>query len=322
VLLEIADLVTEFATSRGVLRAVDHVSLTLERGEVLGLVGESGSGKSVIAQSIMRLIEPPGRIAGGRIMFDGTDLLGVARPAMRRLRGARIAMIFQDPTSTLNPVLTVGEQVAELLRHHTQLGRAGMRARVVEMLERVGIADAASRYHAYPHELSGGMQQRAVIACALIMHPELVIADEPTTALDVTVQAQILDVLRRLKESECNTAILLITHDLGVVAQMCERVAVIYAGRIVETAWTPEILGRPRHPYTAGLVASIPRLGMAPGALQPIPGVIADPLDLPGGCAFHPRCQMAMPRCAAEVPPLTVFPDGGSVACHLAQPLP
>jgi oligopeptide/dipeptide ABC transporter ATP-binding protein len=322
VLLEMSDLVTEFATSRGVLRAVDHVSLTLERGEVLGLVGESGSGKSVIAQSIMGLIEPPGRIAGGRITFDGQDLLRSSRAALRRLRGARIAMVFQDPTSTLNPVLTVGEQVAELLRHHTRLGRAERRAGVIAMLERVGIADAAARYHAYPHELSGGMQQRVIIACALILHPELVIADEPTTALDVTVQAQILDVLRRLKQSERNTAILLITHDIGVVAQMCERVAVIYAGSIVETAPTRAILHRPRHPYTTGLIASIPRPGMAPGALRPIPGVIADSFDRPGGCAFHPRCRRAMPCCAVEPPPLRTFADGSSVACHLTEVAP
>jgi oligopeptide/dipeptide ABC transporter ATP-binding protein len=319
VLLEIAELVTEFPTSRGVLRAVDRASLTLARGEVLGLVGESGSGKSAIAQSIMGLVEPPGRVAGGRITFDGLDLLRASPAALRRLRGARMAMIFQDPTSTLNPVLTVGEQVAELLRCHARLGRRAARARVVAMLHSVGIADAAARYHAYPHELSGGMQQRIVIACALILHPDLVIADEPTTALDVTVQAQILDLLRRLKQGERNTAILLISHDLGVVAQMCERVAVIYAGRIVETATLREILERPRHPYTAGLIASIPRLGMAPGALQPIPGTIADPLDLPSGCAFHPRCTQALPRCAAERPATVMLAGGVSVACHLAE---
>jgi oligopeptide/dipeptide ABC transporter ATP-binding protein len=318
-LLEVDNLVTEFATRAGTVRAVDAASLALDRGEVLGLVGESGSGKSAIAQSIMGLIEPPGRVAAGRILFDGVDLLRQRPAALRRIRGARIGMIFQDPTSTLNPVMPIGRQIGEVLRAHRRLGRRAVRAQVVAMLERVGIAEARARLGLYPHEMSGGMQQRVIIACALILHPELVIADEPTTALDVTVQAQILDMLRRLKESERGTAILLITHDLGVVSQMCARVAVIYAGRIVEVADTREILARPRHPYTRGLIASIPRLGMAAAALQPIPGAPVDPTAPPGGCRFHPRCPRAEARCRGERPALRRIAAGALVACHFAE---
>jgi oligopeptide/dipeptide ABC transporter ATP-binding protein len=318
-LLEIDNLVTEFATKAGMVRAVDHASLSLDRGEVLGLVGESGSGKSAIAQSIMGLIEPPGRIAEGRIVFDGIDLLRQRPAALRHIRGARIAMIFQDPNSTLNPVLPIGRQIGEVLRAHRRLGRREVRTQVTAMLERVGIADARARLRNFPHEISGGMQQRVVIACALILRPELVIADEPTTALDVTVQAQILDVLRRLKESERGTAILLITHDLGVVAQMCARVAVIYAGRIIEVALTREILAHPRHPYTRGLINSIPRTGMAAEALQPIPGALVDPTNLPSGCRFHPRCARAEARCRTERPALRRLASGAMVACHFAE---
>ncbi|MFO1060364.1 MAG: ABC transporter ATP-binding protein [Dongiaceae bacterium] len=318
-LLEVEDLVTEFRTRAGALRAVDRVSFGLERGETLGIVGESGSGKSAIAQSIMRLVQPPGRVAGGRIRLDGEDLLALPEAAMRRLRGARIAMIFQDPTSTLNPVLTVGEQIAELLRCHRGLGRRAARAEGVAMLERVGIPAADTRYDSFPHELSGGMQQRVIIACALVLHPELVIADEPTTALDVTVQAQILDLLRRLQESERGTAIILITHNLGIVAELCERVAVVYAGRIVEIGPVRRILEAPRHPYTAGLIASIPRLDGGEGELQPIPGTVADPLRPPPGCRFHPRCPRAFERCRSEAPAAHAQPDG-AVACHLYDP--
>jgi oligopeptide/dipeptide ABC transporter ATP-binding protein len=267
----------------------------------------------------MGLIEPPGRIAEGRILFDGVDLLRQSPAALRRIRGARIAMIFQDPTATLNPVLPVGRQIGEVLRYHRRLGRRAAREQVVAMLDRVGIADARARLRLYPHEMSGGMQQRVIIACALILHPELVIADEPTTALDVTVQAQILDLLRRLKESERGTAILLITHDLGVVAQMCERVAVIYAGSIVEVAGTREILERPRHPYTRGLIGSIPRIGMAADALRPIPGALVDPTAPPNGCRFHPRCGRAEPRCRVERPALRRINAGVMAACHFAE---
>ena len=318
-LLEVDDLVTEFSTRAGVIRAVDHASLSLDRGEVLGIVGESGSGKSAIAHSIMGLIEPPGRVVHGRILFDGVDLLRQNQNWLRRIRGARIAMIFQDPTATLNPVLPIGRQIAEVLHYHRRLGHRAAREQAVAMLERVGIADARARLRLYPHEMSGGMQQRVIIACALILHPELVIADEPTTALDVTVQAQILDVLRRLRESERGTSILLITHDLGVVAQMCERVAVIYAGSIVEVGSTREILARPRHPYTRGLMDAIPRIGMEAGALQPIPGALEDLAGSHGGCRFHPRCGRAEARCRMERPVLRHIHMGVMAACHFAE---
>jgi oligopeptide/dipeptide ABC transporter ATP-binding protein len=238
---------------------------------------------------------------------------------MRRIRGARISMIFQDPTSTLNPVLPIGEQIAELLRHHGGARGRQARDRVIEMLELVGIPEAARRYRSYPHELSGGMQQRVIIACALILHPELVIADEPTTALDVTVQAQILDLLRRLQASERGTAILLISHDLGVVAQLCERICVVYAGQVVESGTTGQVLDRPAHPYTKGLIASIPRMAAGRDDLEPIPGTVADPIDPPPGCRFHPRCRWAVERCRIERPALRPLQDGRLAACHLAE---
>jgi len=321
-LLEIDGLTTEFATRRGPLQAVDGVGFALDRGGALGIVGESGSGKSAIAQSIMRLIAPPGRIVAGRILFDGEDLLAQPEAAMRRVRGARISMIFQDPTSTLNPVLPIGEQIAELLRYHDAVRGRKARDRVIEMLELVGIPEAGRRYRSYPHELSGGMQQRVIIACALILHPELVIADEPTTALDVTVQAQILDLLRRLQASERGTAILLISHDLGVVAQLCERICVVYAGQVVEIGTTGQVLDRPAHPYTIGLIASIPRMAAERDDLEPIPGAVADPIAPPPGCRFHPRCRWAIARCRIERPALRALPDGRLAACHLAETLP
>ena len=321
-LLEIDGLTTEFATRRGPLQAVDGVGFGLDRGGALGIVGESGSGKSAIAQSIMRLIAPPGRIVAGRILFDGEDLLAQPEAAMRRIRGARISMIFQDPTSTLNPVLPIGEQIAELLRYHGAARGRKARDRVIEMLELVGIPEAGRRYRSYPHELSGGMQQRVIIACALILHPELVIADEPTTALDVTVQAQILDLLRRLQASERGTAILLISHDLGVVAQLCERICVVYAGQVAEIGTTGQVLDRPAHPYTMGLIASIPRMAAERDELEPIPGAVADPIAPPPGCRFHPRCRWAIARCRIERPALRPLRDGRLAACHLAETLP
>jgi oligopeptide/dipeptide ABC transporter ATP-binding protein len=318
-LLEVENLVTHYGTKRGTVQAVDGVSFTVSRGEALGIVGESGSGKSAIAQSIMRLIEPPGRIVSGQIRLDGEDLLAKSPAEMRGLRGARISMIFQDPSSTLNPVLPIGEQIGELLRHHGGPTGRKAQARIVEMLDLVGIPEAAKRCRSYPHELSGGMQQRVIIACALILHPELVIADEPTTALDVTVQAQILELLRRLQASERNTAIILITHALGVVAQMCERICVVYGGNIVESGTTQQILEAPKHPYTVGLMASIPRLGAERQELEPIPGVVADPVRPPSGCKFHPRCRHVMARCRVERPALLPQADGRSVACHLFE---
>jgi oligopeptide/dipeptide ABC transporter ATP-binding protein len=317
-LLSVENLVTRFPTKRGRLTAVDGVSLTLERRETLGLVGESGSGKSVLGLSLMRLVQPPGRIEAGSIRFAGTSLLDLDDEAMRRLRGQRLAMIFQDPTATLNPVLTIGEQIGEVLRWHLpSIGPAELRQRVVAMLDRVGIPNAGQRFGDYPHEFSGGMQQRVIIAAALILNPALVIADEPTTALDVTVQAQILDLLRRLKDGEPETAIILVSHDLGVVGEMCERIAVMYAGNLVEVAPADDILDDPKHPYTVGLIASIPRLDRDVGALNPIPGRLADPVTPPSGCKFHPRCAHAFERCRVERPMLNTLSPGRQVACHL-----
>ena len=317
-LLEITDLVTRFPTKRGRLTAVDGVTLTLERRQTLGLVGESGSGKSVLGLSVMRLVQPPGRIDQGSIRFDGQSLLDLDAEEMRRLRGQRLAMIFQDPTATLNPVLTIGEQIAEVLRWHVPgTGSAEMRDRVIDMLDRVGIPNAGQRYGNYPHEFSGGMQQRVIIAAALILNPALVIADEPTTALDVTVQAQILDLLRRLKDGEPETSIILVSHDLGVVGEMCERVAVMYAGNLVEVAPVDDILDDPKHPYTVGLIASIPRIDREAGMLRPIPGRLADPVSPPPGCKFHPRCAHAQDRCRIERPKLKALTASRQVACHL-----
>ena len=316
-LLNVRDLSVHYATRRGALRAVDGVSLTVVPGEAVGLVGESGCGKSTLGQAIMGLIEPPGRVVAGSVVFEGEDLLAKSPAEMRRIRGARISMIFQDPGATLNPLLTVGEQIAELLRHHTDMGKAAARERVLEMLAQVGISQPATRYHSYPHEFSGGMQQRVIIACALILEARLVIADEPTTALDVTIQAQILDLLQRLQDSAANAAIILVSHDLGVVAQMCDRVAVMYAGSIVEMASIDRVLEEPRHPYSVGLIASIPRHDADRQELSPIPGFVADPIDPPSGCKFHPRCSSAHDRCRIELPKLLPLDDGTSVACHL-----
>ena len=317
VLLEVDDLVTHFHTKRGVVKAVDHVSLSVARGETVGLVGESGCGKSATGQSIMRLIEPPGQIVGGRILFEGADLLEKTDEEVRQIRGSRITMIFQDPTTTLNPVFPVGEQIAEVFRYHTDIAPKEAKERVIDMLAQVGIPRPAERYADYPHEFSGGMQQRVIIACALILHPALIIADEPTTALDVTVQAQILSLLNDLQASASNTAVILISHDLGVVAQMCERVCVMYAGNIIEVAGTDRILDDPNHPYTVGLIRSIPRLDADQQHLAPIPGSVADPIDPPSGCKFHPRCPHAFARCGAERPLLRPLPNGHQVACHL-----
>ena len=316
-LLEITGLATHYPTARGVVRAVDGVDLTLGEAQTLGLVGESGCGKSALGLSIMGLIEPPGRIAAGRILFRGEDLLAKPPRALRRLRGRHISMIFQDPAATLDPVICIGEQIAEIVRHHTPLGRAEIRELVVETLHRVGIPQPERRYRNYPHEFSGGMQQRVVIACALILGPALVIADEPTTALDVTVQAQILDLIAELQAGETGTAVLMVSHDFGVIAETCERVAVMYAGNIVETAATAIVLDAPRHPYTAGLIASIPRPELDQQELSPIPGTVADPVAPPAGCKFHPRCPRAFDRCRIERPQLRETDRDIAVACHL-----
>lgn len=316
-LLEIKDLVTHYRTRRGDVRAVDGVSLTVARGEAVGIVGESGCGKSALGQSVMRLIQPPGRIVSGTIRFDGRDIRALNQSQMRKLRGRAISMIFQDPTATLDPVQRIGDQIAELLEFHKSLSRAETRRQVVDMLEQVGIPQPSSRYNSYPHEFSGGMQQRVIIAAALILQPLLVIADEPTTALDVTVQAQILDLLARFQIGHSNMAIILVSHDLGVVSQVCEKVCVMYAGGVVEIASTEAMLSRPKHPYTVGLINSMPRLDVEGQTLSPIPGAVPDPIAPPAGCRFHPRCPHAHDRCFAERPQLQHLDGGQQVACHL-----
>jgi peptide/nickel transport system ATP-binding protein len=315
-LLTVRDLVTEFGTARGALRAVDGASIEVGRGETVGLVGESGCGKTAMGLSILRLIEPPGRIVGGSIRLEGDDLLAKNDREMRRLRGRKLSMIFQDPTSTLNPVVPIGKQIAELARTHLGASRREARRLAIDMLAAVGIPSPAQRYSSYPHELSGGMQQRVIIACALLLHPALVVADEPTTALDVTVQGQILDLLARLASGKSGTAVVLISHDLGVVAETCARVYVMYCGKVVESGPTARILAEPLHPYTQGLLASIPKIDGNARALEPIPGMVADPLTPPPGCRFHPRCPHAMERCRADVPMLRDH-GGRAVACHL-----
>ncbi len=289
-LLEVRRLKTYFYTQDGVVKAVDGVDFSVRRGEVLGLVGESGCGKSVTSLSVLRLIGQPGRIVEGEIIFDGQDLLRLPESEMVHVRGNRISMIFQQPQSALNPVYRVGGQIAEVLEIHKNLKREAGGRRAVELLQMVGIPDADQRAQAFPHELSGGMAQRVMIAMALACAPELLIADEPTTALDVTIQAQILDLMRDLR-SKTDTAIVLITHDLGVIAEMAERVAVMYAGRIVEEAEVETLFAHPLHPYTQGLIGSIPVLGDVQNRLEVIPGTVPNLVDLPPGCRFAPRCK-------------------------------
>ena len=306
-LLEIRDLRVAF----GAAMPVDGVGLTLEAGRTLGLVGESGCGKTLTALSILRLVPAPGRIAGGSIRFDGGELIDLDEPAMRALRGRAIGMVFQEPMTALNPVLTVGAQVAEAVTLHERVGRAAARARAVEMLRLVEIPDAEPRADAYPHQLSGGMRQRVMLAVALACRPALLIADEPTTALDVTIQAQILDLLGSLQR-QLGMAILLVTHDLGVVAERADAVAIMYAGRVVESGPAAVVLGAPQHPYTRGLLASLP--DGRRGRLAAIPGTVPDPLHLPGGCRFRDRCAEAIAACADAEPPLRAVGDR-RVAC-------
>ena len=315
-LLSVRDLSVSFRTPRGTVRAVESLSFDLQSGETLAIVGESGSGKSVTALSLLRLIpDPPGRIDSGEILFEGRDLLKLDDAGIRAIRGDRIAMIFQEPMSSLNPVLTVGTQVGEPIRLHRRESWAVALEQVKTLLEKVSIPDAASRLNAYPHQFSGGMRQRVMIAMALACAPQLIIADEPTTALDVTVQAQILAILKQITR-EVNSALILITHDLGVVARYADRVAVMYGGRIVETAPARELYARPRHPYTRGLMDSIPRLDDASDKrLVPIDGQPPDLARLPPGCAFAPRCRHAVERCRAERPALAQAGENHYKAC-------
>ena len=314
-LLRVLDLRTSFFTSDGEVRAVDGVTLDIEEGQTVGLVGESGSGKSVTALSVIRLLAGgTGRIVGGEVLFGGRNLTAVSEDEMRQIRGNEISMIFQEPMTSLNPVMSIGDQIAETIRLHRKATKRQARERAVEMLRLVKIPEPEKRARAYPHELSGGQRQRVMIAIALACTPKLLIADEPTTALDVTIQAQILELIGEL-QARLGMAVLLITHDLGVVAERTNRVAVMYAGKIVEHAAPDAIFKQPLHPYTAGLINSMPGLGAPKRRLQAIPGMVPSPLDWPSGCHFRDRCGRADSRCAATHPPLLERAPGHWVAC-------
>ena len=321
--LEIDDLATHFFTEDGVVKAVDGVTFELEEGETLGLVGESGCGKSVSALSIMRLVpDPPGRTVRGEVKLEGRDLLQLGDAEMRGVRGNRIGMIFQEPMTSLNPVLTIERQLTETLELHLKMSKGQARQRALELLDMVGIPDAARRLKDYPHHLSGGMRQRVMIAMAISCNPKLIIADEPTTALDVTIQAQILELMQALTR-DTGTALIIITHNLGVVARYAGRVAVMYAGKIIETGSARQIYGDPRHPYTLGLLTSVPRLDAKTDVrLDPIEGMPPDLVDLQPGCSFAPRCKYAIERCRQETPPLALVSDGHASACWRAEELP
>ena len=321
-LLEVKNLQTQFLTSAGVVRAVDGVSYDINEGETVALVGESGCGKSVSALSIMRLVaEPAGRIVGGEILFKGRDLLKLTEEEMRDVRGRDITMIFQEPMTSLNPVLSIGRQLTEGLEIHLGMNQKAAQARAVELLGLVGIPDPQRRLTQYPHQFSGGMRQRMMVAMALACNPKLILADEPTTALDVTIQAQILELLQDLSR-RLGVAMLIITHNLGVVARYADRVNVMYAGKIIEMGDAQQIYHNPQHPYTLGLLASVPRMDQARGArLVPIEGQPPDLTRLDAGCAFRPRCRFAIDRCAAEFPPLEAVEDGHLSACWRADEL-
>jgi len=322
VLLELQGVRTYFTTDEGVAKAVDGVDYELLEGETLGLVGESGCGKSVTALSIMGLIpDPPGKTVGGRILFKGRDLLQVTPAELRRIRGNEIAMIFQEPMTALNPVFTVGNQIAEAVRLHQGLDREAARQRAIEMLDLVGIGNPEDRVDSYPHQLSGGMRQRVMIAMAMSCDPALLIADEPTTALDVTVQAQILELIRDLQQ-KTGMSVLLITHDLGVVAEVADHVAVMYAGKVIEYAGVEELFERPRHPYTIGLFRSLPDLAAPGERLHTIPGTVPSAFRFPSGCRFRTRCPLAAERCADEEPELARVEDSmekHTAACHFLE---
>ncbi|MGI6149246.1 MAG: ABC transporter ATP-binding protein [Firmicutes bacterium] len=314
-LLSVRDLRTYFYTEDGVVPAVDGISFDLERGGTLGIVGESGCGKSVTSLSIMGLIpSPPGKIESGEIIFEGQDLVKLSEAEMRKIRGNEISMIFQEPMTSLNPVFTIGNQIMEAIILHQKLDKASARKKAIEMLSLVGIPSPERRVDEYPHQLSGGMRQRVMIAMALSCNPKLLIADEPTTALDVTIQAQILDLMRELQK-ELGTAIIMITHDLGVIAELVERVVVMYTGVIVESADTKTIFANPQHPYTQGLLGSIPRLDSDVKRLQAIPGTVPTPGNFPQGCGFHPRCPYAKSICEAKRPPAFEVGPGHYSAC-------
>ncbi len=314
-MLEVRALHTYFRTMDGIVRAVDGVSFDIKAGESVGIVGESGSGKSVTSLSIMRLIEPPGWIASGNILFRGKDLASLSEEEMRHVRGDDISMVFQEPMTALNPVYTVGDQVAEVLRVHRKISRKESMNRAVELFKLVGIPAAERRVNDYPHNLSGGMRQRVVIAMALANEPDLLILDEPTTALDVTIQAQILELVKDLRQ-KVNTAVLLITHDIGVISEMSDEVIVMYGGKIMERANVVDIIKDPKHPYTKGLLASVPSIGMSKTRLNVIAGAVPNPLNMPPGCPFAPRCPYVMDICTT-MPELKTIEDGRQVFCWL-----
>jgi oligopeptide transport system ATP-binding protein len=318
-LLEVSDLQTHFFTADGIVRAVNGVSFQMRRAEVLCIVGESGSGKTMTALSIMRLVqEPPGKIVGGRIVYNGIDLLKISEPQMCRIRGKEIGMIFQDPMTALDPLYRIGHQIEEALEWHYQLGKRARREKCIELLRRVGIADAETRVRAYPHQFSGGMIQRVMIAMALSCAPKLLIADEPTTALDVTIETQIVDLIREL-QTETGMAVLYITHNMGLVAKVAHRVAVMYAGTLVETAPSKALFGAPKHPYTIGLLRSVPRPHTPPGEdLPTIDGTPPDLIEMPDACPFAPRCGHVIPRCWEERPRLRDVGPDHRVACVVA----
>jgi peptide/nickel transport system ATP-binding protein len=327
-LLKVDNLAVEFGPRSRPIRAVDGVSFEVPAGAAVGIVGESGSGKSVTSLSILRLVAEPGRIVQGRIEFEGVNLLDLPRSQMPEIRGRDIAMIFQEPMSSLNPVMTVGDQIAEAILLHETMSAEARRRRVIDLLRLVGIPDPAARIHAYPHQFSGGMRQRVMIAMALACNPKLLIADEPTTALDVTIQAQVLELMKKIR-SETNTAILLISHDLGIIADMCERVIVMYAGRVVEDGDVRSIFHRASHPYTRGLLHSIPKLNDDRRRLFQIPGSVPLPGTIQQECPFYSRCSLRVDRCAAEMPPLFRFGEQHTAACwvtaaaaNLEDPLP
>lgn len=315
-LLEIKDLVVQYAVEDGTVRAVDHLNMELGFGETLGFVGETGAGKTTTALAVMRLIESPGRIIQGQILFEGQDLLLKSVDEIRAIRGKKIAMIFQDPMTSLNPNMTVGEQIAEMIMIHEKIGKVQAMEKAEKMLEMVDIQ--AERAKDYPHQFSGGMKQRVVIAIALACNPVLLIADEPTTALDVTIQAQVLALMQELKD-RIGTSMLLITHDLGIVADTCDKVAIMYAGNVVEYADKRALFTQPRHPYTIGLFNSIPDIDGEQEDLQVIKGQMPDPTNLPSGCAFHPRCPAALPRCSQSIPCMIEVDPGHHVSCFLFE---
>ncbi|MHA6530775.1 ABC transporter ATP-binding protein [Paenibacillus sp. BAC0078] len=318
-LLEVSGLATEFVTAAGTIRAVDGISLSVRKGETLGIVGESGCGKSITSLSIMQLLPKRiSRIAAGQIRFEGKDMLQMPAKEVRNIRGNRIAMIFQEPMTSLNPVFKIGRQISESARFHLKLGKKEADERAVEMLRKVGIPRPEKIAQQYAHQLSGGMRQRVMIAMAMVCNPQLLIADEPTTALDVTIQAQILDLMRELQQTE-GMSILMITHDLGVVAEMCDRVVIMYAGQIVEEADVATLFGKPLHPYTRGLLASLPQLAGDNDRLPSIPGQVPNPANLPSGCRFAPRCPVAVERCWTERPELLETRPGHSCRCLLQE---